>query len=224
MNVQKELFKLQDLKYRDFTIKLNPVLDPNTVIGVRNPQTRALAKKMIKEGKYHEFLDSLPHKYFEENNVHAYIIEQLKDYDEVIRELNKFLPYVNNWATCDSCTPKVLGKHKDELIKEIKKWIKSKEIYTIRFGIEMLMAYYLDEDFNPRHIELVSKIKSKEYYVNMMRAWYLATALAKQRDEAMKLIESKTLDAWTHNKTIQKARESYRISNEDKEYLKTLKV
>ena len=224
MNVQKELFKLQDLKYRDFTIKLNPVLDPKTIIGVRNPQTRALAKKMIKEDKYHEFLDSLPHKYFEENNVHAYIIEQLKDYDEVIRELNKFLPYVNNWATCDSCTPKVLGKHKDELIKVIKKWIKSKEIYTIRFGIEMLMAYYLDEDFDPRHLELVSKIKSKEYYVNMMRAWYLATALAKQRDEAMKLIESKTLDVWTHNKTIQKARESYRISNKDKEYLKTLKV
>lgn len=224
MNIRAELLKKQDIKYREFTIKLNPTLDPNTIIGVRNPDARSLAKEAFKEGGYQTFLDSLPHKYFEENNVHSFIIEQIKDYDKCIEELNKFLPYVDNWATCDALTPKVFKKHKEELIKEIKKWLKSKETYTIRFGIEMLMAFYLDEDFDEKHLGLVSKVKSNEYYVNMMRAWYFATALAKQSDATIKIIENKSLDVWTHNKTIQKAIESYRISDEDKEYLRTLKV
>lgn len=224
MSVKSKLLKHQDSKYRDFTIKLNPTIDSKTVIGVRIPDCRLIAKEVFKEGDYQNFLDSLPHKYFDENNVHSFIIEQIKDYDTVIKELNRFLPYIDNWATCDSLTPKVFKKHKNELLKEIKKWIKSKHTYTIRFAVEMLMAFYLDEDFDPSHLELVYKIKSKEYYVNMMRAWYFATALAKQKDATMKVIEEKKLDDWTHNKAIQKAIESYRISDSDKKYLKSLKV
>ena len=224
MNIKEELFKLQDKEYKEFISKLNPTVEPKTIIGVKTPKLRSLAKEVFKEGNYKKFINTLPHKYYEENNIHSFIIEQIKDYDECVNELNKFLPYVNNWATCDSMKPKVFSKHKKELLVPIKKWLKSKDTYAVRFAIEMLMNFYLDEDFDPKHLELVKKVKSKEYYINMMRAWYFATALSKQRKDTIKIIESKSLDPWTHNKTIQKAVESYRISNSDKKYLKTLKI
>ena len=218
------LFKLQDKKYRDFQVKLIPNYDIDTMIGVRTPNLRTIAKDLIKQNKYKDFLDKLPHNYFDENQLHIFILSELKDYDICLSYVNKFLPYIDNWATCDQLSPKIFAKNKDKLISEIKSWIKSKKTYTIRFGIGMLMKYYLDEEFKPKYIELVSKIKSKDYYVNMMIAWFFATALSKQYEDAIIYIEKGTLDTWTHNKAIQKAIESYRITNEQKEYLKSLKI
>ena len=223
-NIEKDLFKLQDKKYREMQIKIIPNIDPNSIIGVRTPELRKYAKDLFKSNNYKSFLENLPHKYFDENQLHAFIIFDLKDYNECIEYTNKFLPYVDNWATCDQMSPKVFKKHKEELLKEIKVWIKSKKPYTIRFGIDKLMQLYLDEDFKEEYLKLVSTIKSNEYYVNMMIAWYFATALAKQYDTTIKYIENNKLDKWTHNKTIQKAIESYRITNEKKEYLRSLKI
>ena len=222
-NIIKELYKMQDEKYRDIQVKIIPNIDSNSIIGVRTPELRSFAKKLIKEDNYKEFLEELPHKYFEENQLHSFIISEIKDYDICISYINKFLPYINNWATCDQLSPKVFKKNKEKLIKEIKVWIKSKETYTIRFGIGMLMSYFLDEDFNESYLEIISKIKSKEYYINMMIAWYYATALAKQYDSTIKYLENNKLDIWVHNKTIQKAIESYRITDNQKEYLRSLK-
>ena len=219
----EELFKLQDIKYREVQVKTITNIDSDTIIGVRTPDLRKMAKELYKSNNYKEFLEDLPHKYFEENQIHAFIIFEIKDYDECIKELNKFLPYIDNWATCDQGISKIFKKHTDELLKEIKIWIKSKHTYTIRFGISSLMRYYLDDKFKPEYLEMVSKIRSDEYYVNMMIAWYFATALAKQYDDAIKYLENNKLDKWTHNKTIQKAIESYRITNEQKEYLRSLK-
>ena len=219
-----ELFKLQDKKYGEFQAKLIPDADPETFIGVRTPDLRNLAKRIVKENSYKEFLKQLPHHYFDENQLHAFIISEIKDYDECMSYVNEFLPYVDNWATCDQMSPKVFKKNTDKLIKQIKVWMKSKETYTIRFGIGMLMQYYLDDIFKPEYLQMVSKIKSKEYYVNMMIAWYFATALAKQYEKTLPYIEENKLDTWTHNKTIQKAIESYRITPEQKEYLKSLKI
>lgn len=222
-NIIKELYKMQDKKYRDMQVKIIPNIDSNSIIGVRTPELRSFAKKLIKEDNYKEFLEELPHKYFEENQLHSFIISEIKDYNICISYINKFLPYVNNWATCDQLSPKIFKKNKEKLIKEIKVWIKSKEVYTIRFGIGMLMSYFLDEDFNESYLETISKIKSKEYYINMMIAWYYATALAKQYDSTIKYLENNKLDIWVHNKTIQKAIESYRITDNQKEYLRSLK-
>ncbi len=222
-NIKDELFKLQDKKYGEFQVKLIPTADPNSFIGVRTPDLRNLAKKLVKENKYTDFLKELPHKYFDENQLHAFIISEMKDYDECITYINDFLPYIDNWATCDQMSPKIFKKHKDKLIEQINIWLKSKETYTIRFGIGMLMQYFLDDEFKPSYLKMVSSIKSKEYYVNMMIAWYFATALAKQYEATIPYIENNKLDNWTHNKTIQKAIESYRITQEQKEYLKTLK-
>lgn len=219
-----DLYKLQDKKYRDFQVKLIPSIAKETVIGVRTPELRKYAKKMIQDNKYERFIKDLPHKYFEENQLHAFIISELKDYEECIANINTFLPYVDNWATCDQMSPKIFKKYHKELINSIKVWLKSKETYTIRFGIGMLMQHYLNEYFNPVYLEMVSKIKSNEYYVNMMIAWYFATALAKQYESTISYIEENRLDTWTHNKTIQKAIESYRISEEQKEYLKKLRI
>ena len=225
MNViQKELFKLQDKKYKEFQEKLIPTRDPDTIIGVRTPELRKYAKRLVKSNNYQSFLKELPHKYFDENQLHAFIISEIKDYDECIKYINEFLPYVDNWATCDQMSPKVFKKYRSNLLIEIKKWIKSKETYTIRFGIGCLLQHFLDEDFKPEYLEMVSKIKSEEYYINMMIAWYFATALAKQYDLALLYINNKKLDKWTHNKTIQKAIESYRITPEQKEYLKSLRI
>ena len=222
--ILKELFNLQDKKYRDFQVKLIPGSSIDKMIGVRTPDLRKYSKELIKENSYKEFLDELPHNYFDENQLHAFILSEIKDYDECINYINRFLPYVDNWATCDQMSPKVFKKNQDKLLLEIKKWLKSKDTYTIRFGIGMLMQHFLDEDFNKDYLKLVSKIKSNEYYVNMMIAWYFATALAKQYKDTIPYLEDKILDKWTHNKTIQKAIESYRITNEQKEYLRSLKI
>ena len=223
-NIQEELFKLQDKEYRNMQIKIIPTVNPDTIIGVRTPELRNLAKRLFKENNYIEFINDLPHKYFDENQLHAFIISIIKDYDECLNYFNKFLPYIDNWATCDQQSPKVFLKHPNELLEEIKKWIKSKEAYTIRFGVSMLMRNYLDKNFKPEYLEMVSKIKSNEYYVNMMIAWFFATALAKQYESTIPFIENKQLDIWVHNKTIQKAIESYRITQDHKDYLRSLKI
>ena len=223
MSIKDELLSMQDKKYRDFQAKLFPTLDSNIIIGVRTPDIKKLAKRLYKENNYKSFIEDLPHKYFDENQLHAFIISEIKDYDECILYINKFLPYVDNWATCDQLSPKVFKKNTSNLLNQIKKWVKSKHTYTIRFGIGILMQYFLDDEFKVEYLDMVCNIKSNEYYVNMMRAWYFATALAKQYNFVIPYIEQNKLDDWTHNKTIQKAIESYRITNEQKQYLKGLK-
>ena len=221
--IQKKLFKMQDLGYRDFHSKLMPTIDKETIIGVREPILRRLAKELFKNGEYMYFLNDLPHKYYEENNLHSLLIMQIKSYDECLAETEGFLPYVDNWATCDTLRPKVFKKHLSQLLPEINLWINSGEVYTVRFGIEMLMCHYLDDKFKTEYADLVASVKSEEYYVNMMVAWYFATALAKQYNSILPYIEKDILPIWVHNKTIQKAVESYRITKEQKAYLKTLK-
>ncbi len=221
--IQKRLFEMQDLKYRDFHSRLMPTVDKEKVIGVRTPELRKFAKEISKTDYAREFLQILPHKYYEENNLHAFLIEEINDFDLCIAELNRFLPYVDNWATCDMMRPKIFKKHLPELLNEIGIWLNSKDTYTLRFGIEMLMVYFLDENFSPEYPETISKIRSDEYYIKMMVAWYFATALSKRYDEVLTYLEQNRLDADTHNKTIRKAVESYRISDEKKKYLRTLK-
>ena len=223
-DLHKELKKLQDLKYRDMQVKIIPTVEPSSIIGVRTPELKAMAKEILKSGDYEDFLKDLPHIYFEENQLHAFIISGMKDADECFEELEKFLPYVDNWATCDQMSPKVFKKRKDELLKRIKVWIASDETYTIRFGVGMLMEHFLDDDYDVKYASMVAKIRSDEYYVNMMIAWYFATALAKQYETIVPFIEKKKLDKWTHNKAIQKSVESYRITDEQKAYLKTLRI
>ena len=222
--IRKELFALQDEKYRAFQVKLFPTLNPETIIGVRTPDLRSYAKKLLKEDGVTEFLSNLPHRYFDENQIHAFIISEMKDYDRCIGEVKRFLPYVDNWATCDQMSPKVFRKHLPELLECVKDWIGLDETYTIRFGVGMLLEYFLDDAFDLKYPKMVASLRSSEYYVNMMIAWYFATALAKQYETILPFIENRILDAWTHNKAIQKAVESYRITPEQKEYLKTLKI
>ena len=222
--IRQSLFELQDIKYRDFQAKLIPGKDTETMIGVRTPELRKLAKQMLKREEIGEFLRDLPHRYFDEDQLHAFIVSGIKEYGKCMEELMRFLPFVDNWATCDQMSPGVFKKHKPELLAEIREWLGSEHTYTVRFGIGMLMQHFLDEDFDPAYPELVAGVRSEEYYVNMMIAWYFATALAKQYDAVLPFIEGRRLDPWTHNKTIQKAVESYRISDEQKEYLKSLKV
>ena len=220
----KELFKLQDTGYRDMQKKIIPSADPDTLIGVRTPELRRYAKQISKQKDASDFLNALPHKYFDENQLHAFIISDMKDYDQCIEKTEEFLPYVDNWATCDQMSPKIFKKHRQDLLKHIRKWISSGETYTIRFGVGMLMEHFLEEDFAPEYPEMVAEIRSEEYYVNMMTAWYFATALAKQYEAILPFIETQKLDDWTHNKAIRKAVESYRITDAQKAYLKTLKV
>lgn len=221
--IRDRLFEMQDLKYRDFHARLMPTVSKNLIIGVRTPDLRKFAKEVSNTPYASEFIKILPHKYYEENNLHAFLIEQIKDYDVCISELNKFLPYVDNWATCDMMRPKIFKKHLPELSDQIKIWMASDATYTIRFGIEMLMCYYLDEHFSSEYPEAVAAVKSEEYYVKMMAAWYFATALANQYDAVVPYLERNLLDADTQNKTIRKAVESYRITDERKVYLRTLK-
>lgn len=223
-NVQTRLFELQDLKYRDFHAKLMPTVNKEKIIGVRTPALRVFAKKYGKTDEAKEYLQILPHQYYEENNLHGLLIEQIKDYDTCLEELERFLPYIDNWATCDMLAVKVVKKHLDTFTDEVYRWMESDHAYTIRFGISMLMRYYLEDAFQMEYPEKVAQIRSEEYYVNMMRAWYFATALAKQYDKILPFIEKQKLDVWTHNKTIQKAIESYRITPEQKEYLRGLKI
>ncbi|MDO5382039.1 MAG: DNA alkylation repair protein [Eubacteriales bacterium] len=221
--VQKDLFDMQDMKYRDFHAKLMPTVEKERIIGVRTPQLRKYAKAFGKTEDAEEFLEILPHRYYEENNLHGFLISGMKDYYKCIEYINKFLPYIDNWATCDMTSPKVFGKHKRELLAHISEWLGSKDTYTIRFGINMLMTFYLDEDFDVSYNNMVSSVKSEEYYVKMGIAWYFATALAKRYDETIGYIEDRKLDDWTHKKTIQKAIESFRVTKEHKEYLRGLK-
>ena len=221
---RKTLLGMQDRKYGDFMKKLIPTSDPEEIVGVRTPALRELAKELGKRSDINDFLGDLPHRYFEENQLHSFVISALKDYETCVEEVGRFLPYVDNWATCDQMSPRVFKKNKEDLLVHIKKWISSEEIYTVRFGIGMLMTHYLDEDFDISYPGMVAEIKSEEYYVNMMRAWYFATALAKQYDAVLPFIEEQRLDTWTHNKAIQKSIESNRITPEQKSYLKSLKI
>lgn len=222
--IRAELFKMQDMDYRDFNSKLIPTVDKESMIGIRTPDLRKYAKQLVKSSDVIEFLQTLPHKYFDENQLHAFIISEIKDFKNCIDEINRFLPYIDNWATCDQLSPKVFKKNHNELFEYIKDWLKSDKVYTLRFGIGMLMEHFLDEDFDILYPEMVSKIRSGEYYINMMIAWYFATALAKQYESVIPFIENNNLDIWTHNKAIQKAVESLRISDEKKKYLKSLKI
>ena len=222
--IQDELLRLQDEKYRDFQAKLMPTVEADTVIGVRTPELRKYAKQLVKREDISDFLIDLPHQYFDESQLHAFIISEMKDYDRCMEEVNHFLPYVDNWATCDQMSPKVFKKYRKELLNCIRVWIQSDKTYTVRFAIGMLMEHFLEEDFNAEYPEMVAAVRSDEYYVNMMTAWYFATALAKQYEAVVPYIEKQRLDTWTHNKTIQKSIESYRITPEQKEYLKSLKV
>lgn len=221
---QKRLFELQDKEYADFQAKLTPTVPRESFIGVRVPLVRKLAKELIKDPYCEEFLNTLPHKYYDENMLHGLLISEMKDYDEVIKKLDLFLPYVDNWAVCDIMSPKVFKKYKDELLVEVKRWAKSSDTYTCRFGIEMLQTHFLDNDFKAEYLEIPAVVRSEEYYVNMMIAWFFATSLTKQWDATVPYIEKQKLDKWTHNKTIQKARESYRITDEQKKYLNTFKL
>ena len=222
--IRNELFKMQDTAYRDFNSKLIPTVDKSLFIGVRTPELRKYAKQLDKREDIEEFLQSLPHKYFDENQLHAFIVSEIKDFKSCVDKVNEFLPYVDNWATCDQLSPKVFKKYHKELINYIEIWLKSDKVYTVRFGIGMLMEHFLDEDFDIIYPDTVSNIRSDEYYVNMMIAWYFATALVKRYESVLPFIENRRLDIWTHNKAIQKAVESYRISTDKKTYLKELKV
>jgi 3-methyladenine DNA glycosylase AlkD len=218
-----ELKNICDPKYRDFQAKLIPNVDKESVIGVRTPALRKYAKQLVNREDIADFLDKLPHGSFDENQLHAFIVSEIKDYEECLARVDRFLPYVDNWATCDQMSPKIFKKNRTRLLTSIKGWIDSDKTYVVRFGIGMLMEHFLDEDYDPSYPEIVCNIRSEEYYVNMMMAWYFATALAKQYDSVIHYIEDNRLDVWTHNKTIQKSVESYRISDEQKAYLKSLK-
>ena len=223
-DLQRKLYDLQDPKYREMQIKIIPTINPESIIGVRTPELKTMAKEILKAGDYKDYLEELPHEFFEENQLQAFIISGMKDYDECMEELERFLPYVDNWATCDQMSPKIFKKYKEELLERIKEWINSEKTYTVRFGVSMLMEHFLDDDYDPKYPEMVAGVRSEEYYVNMMIAWYFATALAKQYESVLPFIEEKRLDDWTHNKAIQKSVESRRITEEQKIYLKSLKV
>ena len=213
----------QDTKYREMQVKILPSLSPGAIVGVRTPDLRKYAKEIGRREDVKEFLESLPHRFFEENQLHAFIISDLKDYGQCMTEMARFLPYVDNWATCDQMSPRVFKKRRQELLPSIREWIASGRCYTVRFGLKMLMEHFLDDDFSPDYVEMAAGIKSDEYYVNMMIAWYFATALAKQYDTVLPFIEGNRLAPWTHNKAIQKAVESYRIAEEQKDYLRSLR-
>ena len=222
-SIVDELFMLQDLKYRDFHSRLMPTIDRERIIGVRTPVLRRYAKDLAGSDRKSCFLGELPHYYYEENNLHAFLIETIKDYDVAIRETERFLPYIDNWATCDLFSPKVFEKNTDRLLTKAKEWLNSDLTYTVRYGIGMFMKYFLDNEFKSEYLQLIADIKSEEYYINMMRAWFFATALSKKFDDTLPYITEDKLDVWTHNMTIKKAVESNRISGDTKKYLKTLK-
>ena len=221
--IRERLFQLQDTAYRDFQSKLIPNIEISTEIGVRTPELRKLAKELIKRENIGEFLNAVPHAYFDENQLHAFLVSEIKEFDRCIDEVCRFLPYVDNWATCDQMSPKVFRKNREALLPYIREWLDSGETYTVRFGIGMLMSHFLDDSFDLAYPEMVAAVRSEEYYVNMMVAWYFATALAAHYGAIVPFLEEERLASWTHNKAIQKAVESYRISPEQKAYLKTLK-
>lgn len=224
MSIRETLFSLREEKYAAFQARLIPNVAPERVIGVRTPALRKLAKTLRGSGQAEEFLKALPHEFFEENNLHAFLLCEMKDFEACVQAVEDFLPYVDNWATCDQMSPGVFRQNKQALLPPIRRWIASEQCYTRRFGIGMLMSHFLDEDFREEYLSLVSDIRSEEYYVNMMIAWYFATALAKQYEAALPYLENRRLAPWVHNKAIQKAVESFRVSDEHKNYLRTLKI
>jgi 3-methyladenine DNA glycosylase AlkD len=220
-NIAQTLFQSQDTPYAKFQSRLLPTVDSETIIGVRTPILRGLAKKMLKDGSFSEFIGELPHSYFEENQLHGFIISEMKDFNQCVAELEKFLPYIDNWATCDQTSPKIFKKNHDKLLPLIYKWLDSDHTYTVRFAIGMLMKHFLDEDFKPKYLDTVTAIRSEEYYINMEIGWYMATALDKQWDAAFPYISGHKMSPWVHNCTIKKAKESLRISDERKKLLAT---
>ena len=224
MNVTETLFSMQDLSYKAFHQRLIPTVHTDAVIGVRTPHLRAFAKEFAKEKQAALFLERLPHVYYEENNLHAFVVEQIKEFETALSETERFLPYIDNWATCDMFFPKVFLKNPQRMHEKALDWINSGQTYTVRYGIGILQRMFLGERFSPAVLETVAAVRSEEYYVNMMIAWFFATALTKQYDDAVRYIEEKRLTPWVHNKAIQKARESLCIPNETKDYLNTLKI
>ena len=222
--ITAELFRLQDEDYARMQAKIIPTVSTDRIIGVRTPALRSLAKNLYRDQHVDAFLSCLPHRYFDEDQLHAFIISLEKDFDKCISEVDIFLPFIDNWATCDQLSPKAFKKEPERLLPYIQAWIQSDQPYTVRFAVGMLMQYFLDDDFRVEYAQKVSEIRSDEYYVNMMIAWYFATALAKQYEQVLPYLEEKRLDAWVHNKAIQKSVESYRITEEQKAYLKTLKI
>ena len=223
-DITDALFALQDKKYQIFQSKLMPTVSPESVIGVRTPLLRKLAKKLAGTPQAETFLHTLPHTYYEENNLHAFLLERVREYDTALMETEKFLPYIDNWATCDCFCPKVFAKHREELLAPIRRWLDADQLYTVRYAIGMLMRYYLDGEFRSEYLAWVAGVHSEEYYLNMMRAWYFATALAKQPEATLPWLKEQRLDVWTHNRTIQKAVESLRISPEMKQQLRGLRI
>lgn len=221
MNITQHLFFLQDTAYADFQFKLTPGIPWEKFIGVSVPKLRKLSKAFPMEAQ--PFMACLPHGYFEENLLHGIYLSQIKSFDRCVEELDRFLPYVDNWAVCDTISPKILEKNREALLPKIRQWAKDQHVYTCRFGILCLMRYFLDEDFCPEYLQIPASIQSEEYYVNMMISWFFATALAKQWDATIPYLQEGRLPRWIHRKTIQKARESYRITAEQKAYLSTLK-
>lgn len=221
--IQDKLFALQDSAYRDFTAKLNPAISPDIIIGVRMPALKALAKELTGTPEAAAFLAALPHRYFEENNLHAFLINNIRGFDTALERIEAFLPYVDNWATCDTLSPKAFAKNPERALPAVERWLGSDHTYTVRYGVKCLMNYFLNDLFRTEYADMVAAVTSGEYYINMMRAWYFATALAKQYEAIVPYIEQRCLDPWTHNKAIRKAVESYRVTNEHKAYLRTLR-
>ena len=222
--IEAELFRLQDKKYASFHAKLIPTVEAERIIGVRTPALRSFAKRLAKDEDTVLFLECLPHQYYDENQLHAFVISLEKDFYKCVEEVEAFLPFIDNWATCDQLSPKAFKKEPEKLLPYIDTWIRSDRVYTVRFAIGMLMEHFLGERFHPKYADMVAAVRSDEYYINMMIAWYFATALAKQYTSILPYLEEKKLDDWTHNKTIQKCVESNRISTEQKAYLKTLRI
>ena len=221
--IRAALLAQQDLPYRAFQIKLLPTVPPETVIGVRTPALRRLARQLVTRPDLEDFLSSLPHAWFDENQLHAFLISELRDFDACMAEVCRFLPCVDNWATCDQLTPRCFRAHTSELLAQIRVWLQEPAPYSVRFAIRMLMNFYLGETFDPEYPALVASVRSDEYYVNMMIAWYFATALAAQYEAALPYLTGQKLSPWVHNKTIQKAVESDRIPADTKAYLRTLR-
>lgn len=224
VGIREELLALRDEKNAAFLARLIPNLPPETILGARTPDLRRLARELRSTEEAARFLDELPHALLEENQLHAFLIAGIRDYARCLREVDRFLPFVDNWATCDGLRPKVFQRHRAELIEPVRHWIDSGETYTVRFGLGMLMTHWLDADFRPEYLDWAASVRSDEYYVRMMVAWYFATALAKQYEAALPYIEQRRLEPWTHNKSIRKAAESFRVPEEHKAYLKTLRV
>ncbi len=221
--IRERLFSLSNESYKVFHSKLMPTVDSNKIIGVRTPILRKFSSELFKSAEYREFMEELPHKYYEEDNLHGFLIEKIKDFDECLSETEKLLPYIDNWATCDMLRPKAFKKDPEKLYSKIKEWLGSDKTYTVRYAIGCLLSFYLDDNFKEEHLQLVGSIVSDEYYINMMIAWYFATALSKQYDSTIVYIEERKLPEWVHRKTIQKAIESCRITDETKAYLRTLR-